>query len=193
MTIFFVSDTHFGHENIIRYMNRPFKDSAEMDEVLIRNWNELVTHEDTVYVLGDFALCPSARAASILRRLSGTKILIEGNHDRGCLRDPVFRREFSEIHKLLEIDVAPEPGTKRGQKIVMCHYAMRTWNRSHRGSIQLFGHSHGTLPDDPHSLSMDVGVDSNNHYPISLKDVLRTMSKKAWKPIDYHSNKEDDK
>lgn len=189
MTTFFTADLHVGHTNIIRYTNRPFKDSIEMDEALIRNWNELVTNEDTVYILGDFALCPAARAVSILKRLLGTKILIEGNHDRGCLRDPVFRREFKEIHNFLEIDLPPEPGTKRGQKIVMCHYAMRVWNRSHRGSIHLHGHSHGTLPDDPKSLSMDVGVDCHNYYPVSSKDILRRMAKKSWKPIDHHGDK----
>jgi calcineurin-like phosphoesterase family protein len=70
--------------------------------------------------------------------------------------------------------------------IVMCHYAMRVWNRSHRGAWMLYGHSHGSLPDDPGALSIDVGVDCHDYTPISHDDIGRIMAKKTWKPIDHH-------
>ena len=79
--IFIISDTHFGHENIIKYCNRPFKDVKEMDETLIKNWNEVVSNKDTVLHLGDFGLGNKEYIASIVNRLNGKKILILGNHD----------------------------------------------------------------------------------------------------------------
>ena len=79
---FFIADTHFGHSNIIKYCDRPFKDAAEMDETLIQNWNRVVTREDTVYHLGDFALVRKDRIVEYFNALNGRKILIMGNHDR---------------------------------------------------------------------------------------------------------------
>jgi calcineurin-like phosphoesterase family protein len=76
-----------------------------------------------------------------------------------------------------------------GQDITLCHYALRVFNKSHHGSWHLYGHSHGTLPDDPNSLSFDVGVDCHNYFPISLDQVKKIMSKKTWKPIDHHGKK----
>ena len=80
---FFIADTHFGGEAIIRYENRPFADAEEMDAKLIANWNGIVTAEDTVYVLGDFSDYDNEeRDAAILAKLNGSKILVMGNHDR---------------------------------------------------------------------------------------------------------------
>ena len=79
---YFIADTHFGGENIIRYENRPFENAAEMDEKLIENWNSIVTDEDTVYVLGDFSdYADAKKEAEILGKLNGTKFLVMGNHD----------------------------------------------------------------------------------------------------------------
>jgi len=85
MTVWVTADQHFGHENIIKYTQRPFKNAAEMDKALIRNFNERVSAEDTTYFLGDFTMVGPQRSdyvERILRKLHGTKILILGNHDR---------------------------------------------------------------------------------------------------------------
>ena len=80
---YFIADTHFGGENIRRYENRPFETATEMDEKLIENWNNVVTAEDTVYMLGDFSdYADAEKDAEILQKLNGTKILVMGNHDR---------------------------------------------------------------------------------------------------------------
>ena len=80
---FFIADTHFGGENIRRDENRPFETASEMDEKLIENWNQAVTQEDTVYVLGDFSDYNDAeKETEILQRLNGCKILVMGNHDK---------------------------------------------------------------------------------------------------------------
>lgn len=81
MKYFTISDTHFGHENIIQYCNRPFKNVEEMDKILIKNWNETVSNKDVVIHLGDFAFCSKERAREICSELNGRKILIKGNHD----------------------------------------------------------------------------------------------------------------
>lgn len=173
MTVWFTSDTHFNHKNIIRYSERPFRDIDDMRESLIRNWNSKVQQNDTIYHLGDFAM--GSDAQSILDRLSGTKHLIIGNHEKQSVK---LKGWASVDHyKELRFDK---------QHIVLCHYAMRVWNRSHHGSWMLYGHSHGSLPDDPNARSIDVGVDCHDYAPISKADVERIMRKKTWKPVDHH-------
>lgn len=81
-TIFFTADTHFGHVNIIRYCNRPWDNVDDMNEGLIRLWNETVGPDDVVYHLGDFAMGKIADTLPIVKRLNGTIRLVPGNHDR---------------------------------------------------------------------------------------------------------------
>lgn len=81
MKFFVIADTHFNHENIIKYCNRPFASVEEMDETMIKNWNETVSNKDTILHLGDFGLGNKEYIASIVKRLNGKKILIMGNHD----------------------------------------------------------------------------------------------------------------
>lgn len=79
---YFIADTHFGGENIIRYENRPFANATEMDAQLIANWNSIVSEADMVYVLGDFSdYADAKKETEILGKLNGTKILVMGNHD----------------------------------------------------------------------------------------------------------------
>ena len=82
MNTYVVSDTHFNHENVIRYSNRPYASVEEMNEALIANWNNVVKPEDVVICLGDFALGNKDDIPGIVARLNGMKILVRGNHDR---------------------------------------------------------------------------------------------------------------
>jgi calcineurin-like phosphoesterase family protein len=79
--VFVVADTHFGHENIIEYERRPFRSVEEMDAVLVRFWNQVVGEEDTVWHLGDVAVCGAERTRELVRALRGRKHLVLGNHD----------------------------------------------------------------------------------------------------------------
>lgn len=79
--VYITSDTHFGHSNVIKFENRPFKDKEEMDEKLIQNWNRVVQPEDLIFHLGDVFLSGAKRSECIASRLNGRKILILGNHD----------------------------------------------------------------------------------------------------------------
>ena len=81
MKIFAIADLHFGHKNIIKYCNRPFADTDEMDRALIKNWNETVSNNDTVLVLGDVGFGSKEYIACLIKQLNGKKFLIMGNHD----------------------------------------------------------------------------------------------------------------
>jgi calcineurin-like phosphoesterase family protein len=176
--IFFTADTHFHHANIIKYANRPFANVQEMDETIITNWNSKVKRDDIVYHDGDFVFGPNKirDAANLRRRLNGRIHLIWGNHDN---QNPEFASIFDSAQDYLEISV-------NKQRIILMHYAMRIWNKSHHGTWMLYGHSHGTLPDDPNLLSFDIGVDCHNFFPLSFDEVAAIMKKKTWKPIDHH-------
>jgi len=181
--IHFTSDTHYFHKNIIKYCNRPFTDIREMNETLIANHNSVVQPDDIVYHTGDFAFCQPKDAIKILDQLNGKIHLIKGNHDR--LDNKVAER-FESISAYKEIRV-PDTDAKGGeQMIVLLHYAMRIWNKSHHGSWHLYGHSHGSLPDLNDSLSFDCGVDSWNYFPVSYEQVKEKMKTKVFVPIDHH-------
>lgn len=188
--IWFTGDTHYGHTNIIKpdYADRPYKHVDEMDEALIANHNAVVGKNDVVYHVGDVSFHRDpVRTANILRRLNGELNIVWGNHDKTMRkRYPDLVGMFKKTGDLYEIKV-PDPDAYHGeQRIVLCHYAMRVWNKSHYGAWQVYGHSHGSLKDDPNALSMDVGVDANDYRPISYEEVKAHMARKNWKPVDHH-------
>ena len=161
MNTYFTADPHFHHANIIKYCGRPFKDIKEHDEMLIVNWNSVVMPGDVIYIVGDFGF---GDLEKILKRLNGTKILVIGSHDKDTLKYP---KHFAKISPLIEVTI-------EGQPIVLCHYAMRVWGRSHYNSWHLYGHSHGRLEN--FGKSFDVGVDCHNFFPWSFKEVKQKMS-----------------
>lgn len=176
--IYFTSDLHFGHKNIIQHCNRPYSSVEEMNEALISNWNERVRDKDTIYILGDIAL---SKPLQYLTRLNGQKYLIYGNHDRPHLKKLKESRLLFWVKPFHEIKWD-------GEKIVLCHYALRVWNRHHYGSWHLYGHSHGTLP--PSGRSFDVGVDCWDYKPISVEQVRKKMKELEIHIIDHHTLKE---
>ena len=182
MTIHFTSDLHFNHANVIKYCRRPFANVDEMNAALVKNWNRHVNPQDTVYVIGDFALCRAELARGFAQRLNGTKHLIAGNHDhsnRKKYAEGQTQGDFQSVTDIKEIAVGQ-------QRIVMCHYPMMTWNKSGHGAWMLHGHCHGNLKVDIQSLRLDVGVDCFNFTPVSFVDVQYIMSKRAFKPDDHH-------
>lgn len=178
---FFTSDTHFGHANIIRYSKRPFRDVREMDDTMIDRINEKVGHDDILWHLGDFAFYDINGWTKIRNRINCNFIhLILGNHDHKRVnREKAVYDLFESVQSYKEIRID-------GHDITLNHYAQRVWNKSHHGAWHLYGHSHGSLPDDPHSLSFDIGVDCHNFYPLNMTEISAIMDKKRWKPIDHH-------
>ena len=177
--IWFTSDTHFGHKNILKYTDRPFSSVEEMDEILIENWNNRIEKDDEVYHLGDVALCSPKKLREILARLNGKIYLIRGNHDKSA---EACRDRFEWIKDYYELEISDPEGHKEKQLIVLFHYAMRVWQASHYGTYHLYGHSHGELPDDPNALSFDVGVDCHNYAPINYDEIKSIMKSKSWSP-----------
>jgi calcineurin-like phosphoesterase family protein len=146
-----------------------------MDEAMIKRWNTVVAPGDLVYHLGDFSFGPQA---DYLPRLNGEKHLVLGNHDPKRMRGR-DNAGWASVNEMLHIK-APD-----GTRLVLCHYAMRVWNRSHRAVIHLYGHSHGSLAGD--SQSCDVGVDCWDFVPVSLDAIKARLrgSKPRLEP-DHH-------
>lgn len=179
MNIFFTADEHYGHKNIIKFCKRPYADMAEMTEALIANHNAVVKPGDLVYHLGDmfWRSWPEAGAIDMLHRcLNGNHYYIFGNHEELMLRSEALRSKFVWTryrHRLSSIVGGTE------HEIILDHFAGRVWHHSGHGSWQLYGHSHGELPDDPNLLAMDVGVDACGYTPISLEEVAQRMQAKS--------------
>lgn len=180
--VFFTSDTHFYHDNIIHYCRRPFKDAAHMDEVLIENWNNTVGTDDIVFHLGDFSYGGSAEWTRVLNRLNGNIYLIIGNHDMKNLRKGYYHH-FVDVQQQMYIVVD-------GQKLLLNHYPMLTYGWAYRDVWQLFGHVHsGPLNISPTQgvdiprlkmlmpMQYDVGVDNNNFKPVSFAKVKSIIEK----------------
>jgi calcineurin-like phosphoesterase family protein len=161
-----------------------------MTEDQIRWHNELVQPDDIVYHLGDFTFGGTQEVIRLFRRLNGIYNLIDGNHDKP-MKDfrsiidhyPDLKPRINFLGPMAEVII-------EGQSVVLNHYAMKVWNKSHRGTWHLYGHSHGTLPDDPNSMSFDVGADCHNYRPINFDRVKQIMSKKTYKPKDHHGSHE---
>ncbi|RVU17103.1 metallophosphoesterase family protein [Methylobacterium oryzihabitans] len=168
MTVYFTSDTHFGDPRVLRIDRRPFADLAEHDAALVERWNGTVAEGDTVWHLGDFALGPPpARVADLLAGLHGEKHLIVGNNDGpATLAAP----GWASVAHYAEIEV-------EGSRLVLCHYAFRTWNRMGRGVVDLHGHSHGKLKPVPRQF--DVGVDAWDFRPVTLATILASRRRRT--------------
>lgn len=175
--VWFTSDWHLNHTNIIKYCNRPFDTVEEMNISLLDRCNSLVKKSDVLFYLGDWCFHHRynklVEFAKIFRDSLVCKNIyfLFGNHDRKLREDDNFKKLWIGTYDLLEIKV-------KDQSIVLCHYAMRTWNKSHHGSWHLYGHSHGGLSDDTAALSFDCGTDCFNFFPINFTKVEEIIKEK---------------
>jgi calcineurin-like phosphoesterase family protein len=172
MRTWVTSDLHFGHKNIMKFCpvtRARFRDDVSyMNNEMVNEWNARVQTEDTVYILGDVAFMSGSDAGRMINRLNGTKILIEGNHDRKTLQDATFRSAFAEVHKYLDI-------TYNGHKIVMFHYPIAEWDQMHRGALHLYGHLHGGTSGLEKYRAFDVGMDSTGEICVSMEYVINRI------------------
>ena len=163
MTIYFTSDTHFGHGGALGLYRRPFASVAAMNEALLARWNETVGPEDTVWHLGDFAIRQRPPVvADLLARLNGRKHLVAGNNDPPATRGLAV---WESVQSYLEIEAD-------GVGMVLCHYPFRSWRGMGKGWVNLHGHSHGRLKPLPRQF--DVGVDVWSFRPVTLSEILHS-------------------
>ena len=181
--IYFTSDTHFGHSNIIKYCNRPFDNVHIMDEVIFDRINETVGIDDTLYILGDFCFKGKQPAEYLSRIICQDVHLILGNHDkRSDYIDNLSAARvdvgFTSVQEVKEIIYC-------NQRIFLSHYAHRTWAASHKGSFHCYGHTHSKLDSEDKNSSrktLDVGVDNCLNYdkpfgqPFSFKEIQKIMN-----------------
>lgn len=170
---FFTSDTHFFHKNILKFCptTRKGQTVEEMNEILIRNWQEQVGANDIVHVLGDCFFCDAESAIRIMDRLPGHKYLTYGNHDKVIKNNSALRNKFVSVQDYREISIC-------AKQVILFHFPMLQWNKMHYGSYHLFGHVHGSVP--PYGRAMDVGVDTRPDADMRLW---------SWEEIDARLSK----
>lgn len=178
--VYFTSDTHFNHTNIISYCQRPFKNVDEMNERIIANWNEVVGENDIIFHLGDFCLGGAAEWTRLLERLNGKIYLIMGNHDRKNIRQG-FMDRFEHVAMQMHIEVGK-------QRIYLNHYPFLCFEGGYKDVWQLFGHVHTRKTNTGidagrlkylYPTQYDVGVDNNNFAPVSFVQVKRIINKQV--------------
>ena len=196
--IFFTSDWHVGHANVLIFDNRPFKDLAHMHEVLVNNYNSTVRDDDICYFVGDMGLCKPDVLELVIARLNGTKVLILGNHDKGV--EAMYKIGFDAVLYGATMQIA-------GEKVTITHCPLlgvwredcsnmkgmtdENWHGEKRPRQQIFTtqdngqfHLHGHIHSPNHGKSqkilgrqMDVGCVANNYRPVSISAIESWISK----------------
>ena len=169
--IFFTSDLHFGHANIIKHCNRPFKNVDEMDDYLIARWNERVTNDDTVHILGDFIFRSKRPPEEYLSVLKGTKHLVVGNHDKAWMKKVNLSEWFESVEMMRYM-------TNGQHKLTLCHYPMMSWPFSNHGGYRVYGHIHNDSRMDywpmieKNPLMLNSGADINGFMPVTFEEMI---------------------
>lgn len=167
--IYFTSDLHLGHKNIISLCQRPFASVEEMDETLISNWNRKVHRNDTVYILGDLMFRNEKPPEKYLRQLNGKKYLIIGNHDRKWIKKCDLSLYFESVENLDFISDGK-------RQMTICHYPMMSWPHITR-SFMVFGHIHNDTTAEYWPLiarsekMFNAGVDINRFEPVTFEEM----------------------
>lgn len=202
----FTSDLHMFHKNVIKYSNRPFQDMLGMNEAIRDRHNSIFDKDAIVFNLGDALLVPRIegerdtdprllkQAEDLIQTFNGKIHYLPGNHESQI---DIIRKHWKVVPQIYEVQIEDEDTEKGKQSIVMCHYAFRVWSESHHGSWHVYGHSHAGLKNDfgdlmqdyEFTLSMDVGVDTNNYYPYTYEDIKKHMATKTFRASDHHSAK----
>lgn len=180
MNLFFTSDLHFYHKNVIAYCNRPFKDVDHMNETMIANWNAVIAPDDWVYILGDFVFGGTTKLVGITSRLNGRKFLIYGNHDDKITRNPARAKEFG-FESMLPKGCA----VFANEMVLMSHYPYRDQGDStdieryperrliDEGRWLLHGHVHEKWKIK--NKMINVGVDVWDYKPVHISEIERII------------------
>ena len=176
--IYFTSDTHFGHNKEFVYSPRGFANIEDMNEALIKNWNDTVSEDDDIYVLGDFFLGTDITfIENTLNELNGRIHLIIGNHDT-----PAKIELYSKRKNIVEI--ADALRLKQGKRqFFLCHYPTITSFEEQdlkKAVINLFGHTHSKEKFyEGCGYMYNVAVDANDNRPVSIEEIIELLKERA--------------
>lgn len=175
--VWFTSDLHINHDNIIKYCKRPFTSTEDMNESLIKRWNSKVSQDDIVYVVGDVFLGDPAQAAPIVQRLNGKKILILGNHDRSP--KTMIASGFNEVHRRLEITL------RDGRKALLSHKPLPEM-LLREYDLQIHGHRH--VEPAVSGKRINVCVDLWGYEPVHESEICDIILNPELDSSEYHAN-----
>lgn len=169
--IWLTSDLHFNHVNILKYepVSRPYETLEEMNEVIIKNWNDRVKPEDTVYVLGDMVMGRLDAGRECLKRLNGKIVLIRGNHD-SPKRIEMYKEMGIEVHDIYYLPY-------KGRYFILCHFPIASEEfikmviKDNSEVVNLYGHVHSNAPKGYVNGTYHVGLDTNDLCPISIQQI----------------------
>lgn len=171
--IYYISDLHLGHTNIISMGNRPYSDVDQMDENLIEKWNSKVEKNDVVYFLGDFSMKLSKeRVLDYLARLNGVKYFLKGNHDKWS-----FLKEAKEKGLIQDYFDSYKEINDGGRFVILCHYPLVTWNGMYRKSYHIYGHVHQNIVE-PITRRYCACVEVTNYEPKTLDELIQIQEPK---------------
>jgi calcineurin-like phosphoesterase family protein len=197
--IFFTSDLHIGHANVIKFSNRPFKDVDDMHESFIKRFNAVLTDHTVLYVLGDVGMCGSDVMTKVIRQIKGTKVLVLGNHDKKS--NAMYNVGFDVVLYNATLYIANE-------RVTLSHCPLygvyredtggmrgsdgtENWHGENRqsrkpftvkdeGQFHLHGHIHSPNGGKSQKIlgrQFDVGVDANNYRPVSISEIESFIAK----------------
>lgn len=186
---YYISDLHFSHKNIIKFDDRPYQTTDQMNADLIKRWNSVATEKDDIYVLGDM-FWDSKAAPMILEQLNGRIHLIKGNHDN---ISPEMLHYFASISGYSEFN-------DNGRHVILCHYPIMFYNHSFmKNCWMLCGHVHNTrenswlvkwksdLRDNVMSMAnnkgniINVGCMLHDYTPQTLDQLIEWDRSEAWR------------
>lgn len=169
--IYYTSDLHFGHTNVISFDNRPFTDVDEMDKYLIDVWNLRVKDDDHVYIVGDVCLDNKLNIEKYLEQLKGHKHLIKGNHDGKLLKNQKAIECFESVADILQI-------SDEGRRVTLCHYPLAEWPGYYRNGWHVYGHIHNNKKEAYYIMknmerALNASCCINNYMPVTLDELIK--------------------
>jgi len=184
--LFFTSDTHFHHANIIEFCNRPFGDAGIMEFAMIENWNKVVPKDGVVFHAGDFAMTSRIDyIKEVVGRLNGKIYLTLGNHDfQNRFDRKVIRDIFHQTDDMFYLTVQDDELESKKVNFQICHYPLLYWPRNY---FMLHGHVHSgpySVASEKvpfHPMRYDIGCDNNNFTPISYHQLKVILTKNSMK------------
>jgi calcineurin-like phosphoesterase family protein len=169
---YFIADAHLGHMGIITYCGRPFASAEEQDALILKNWNETVTPDDDVYIIGDLMVPTEAGPASYLEKLNGRLHLLIGNHDEEWY-DESYRHYFVEVADALRVEI-------EGYTTYLCHYPTPDFE----GDLHIFGHMHANYKDGDFQrlvaasrFALNAAVELNDYRPVTIEQMIKSNAR----------------